>query len=68
MNDIKKMVEMTKNLHEQTKNQAKENIRIKEYLIKELTILAENIPSYPFYNKFKAIITKTIIDLQYLTE
>ena len=67
MVDNKKMVEITKTLLEQAKSQVNENIKTKKFLIEQLKILINGMPDNPFYDKYKAIIAKTMIDIQYLT-
>jgi len=67
LKDMEKQCEMLEGLLKQEKSQVIEDRRIKTYLIQGLKSLVDYIPEYPFYNKYKAIIAKTIIDLQYLT-
>lgn len=51
---------------ERRKSEENEDKRIRELILNELKQLVEQIPNHPFYNKYKAILAKTIIDFQYL--
>lgn len=67
MGNLEDMVKKTEEMIGQLKREESEEKRIKGVLLQELKKLVDSIPSYPFYNKYKAILAKTIIDLQYLT-
>lgn len=66
MEDIEDMIKKADKMIEQERNQNKEDKRIRINLIQEIKKLIDSLPNYPFYNKYKAILAKSIIDLQYL--
>lgn len=67
MGKLEDMIEQTDKMIEQKRSQDKENKRIRTALIQEIKKLIDSLPNYLFYNRYKAILAKTIIDLQYLT-
>jgi len=66
MENIEDMIKKADKMIEQERNQDKEDKRIRINLIQEIKKLIDSLPNYPFYNRYKAILAKSIIDLQYL--
>jgi len=66
MGNLEDMINETDKMIEQKRNQDKEDKRVRTDLIQEIKKLVDSLPDYPFYNKYKAILAKSIIDLQYL--
>lgn len=64
MGNLEDVYKQTEEMVEQLKKENREDKRIKIHLIQELKKLIDFIPNYPFYNKYKAILGKAIIDLQ----